>query len=55
MDPSMLTTFLETCMKLLLNSNAMKGLQESINTCVGTALGKPHVVKDWKALNKDET
>ena len=26
MDPSMLTTFLETCMKLLRDSMAMKGL-----------------------------
>jgi len=26
MDPSMLTTFLETCMKILRNSKAMKGL-----------------------------
>lgn len=34
MDPSMLTTFLETCMKLLHDSKAMKGLQELINKCV---------------------
>lgn len=26
MDPSMLTTFLETCMKLLCDSKVMKGL-----------------------------
>lgn len=26
MDPSMLTTFLETCMKLLCDSKAVKGL-----------------------------
>ena len=26
MDPSMLTTFLETCMKLLLDNKAIKGL-----------------------------
>jgi len=26
MDPSMLTTFLETCMKLLRDSKAVKGL-----------------------------
>ena len=27
MDPSMLTTFLETCMKLLCDSKVVKGLQ----------------------------
>ena len=35
MDPSMVTTFLETCMKLLRDSKAMKGLQELITRCVG--------------------
>ena len=30
MDPSMLTTFLETCMKLLCHSKAVQGLQELI-------------------------
>lgn len=40
MDPSMLTTFLETCMKLLCNRKAMKGLQELINRCVGIVLGE---------------
>lgn len=35
MDPSMLTTFLETCMKLLCNSKAMKGLQDLITRCTG--------------------
>ena len=44
MDPSMLTTFLETCMKLLRDSKAVKGLQELINRCVGNALVEPHVV-----------
>ena len=33
MDPSMLTTSLETCMKLLHDSEAMKGPQEMINKC----------------------
>jgi len=33
MDPSMLTTFLETCMKLLHDSNDVKGLRELINWC----------------------
>ena len=35
MDPSMLTTFLETCMTLPCNSKAVKGLQEIINKCAG--------------------
>ena len=34
-DPSVLTTFLETCMKLLRDSKAVKGLQELINKCAG--------------------
>lgn len=42
MDPSMITTFLETCMKLLHDSKAVKGLQELITRCVG--LGQPRVV-----------
>jgi len=49
MDPSMLTTFLETCMKLLRDSKAIKVLQELINRCVGTTPGEPHVV--WKLGN----
>lgn len=40
----MLTTFLETCMKLLCDNKAMKGLQELITRCTGTAPGEPHVV-----------
>lgn len=44
MDPSMLTTFLETCMKLLRDNKAMKGLQELINRCDGTMPGEPCVV-----------
>ena len=35
MDPSMLTTFLETYMKLLFDRKTVKGLQELINKCVG--------------------
>ena len=46
MDPLMLATFLETCMKLLRDSKAIKGLQELINKCTETAPGEPHVV--WK-------
>jgi len=45
MDPSMLTTFLETYMKLLRDSKAVKGLQELINRCVGTAPSEPRVVQ----------
>lgn len=45
MDPSMLTTFLETCMKLLRDNKAMKGLQELITRCAGTMLGEPCVIK----------
>ena len=33
-DPSVLTTLLETCMKLLHDKKAVKGLQEFINKCV---------------------
>lgn len=43
MDPSMLTTFMETCMKLLRDNKAVKGLQELITQCAG--LGEPHVVQ----------
>lgn len=35
MDPSMLTTFLETCMKLLHDNKAIKVIQELIIRCVG--------------------
>lgn len=31
----MITTLLETCMKLIHDSKAMKGLQELINQCAG--------------------
>lgn len=43
-NPSMLATFLETCMKLLCNSKAMKGLQELINICTGTAPSEPCII-----------
>jgi len=45
MGPSMLTTFLETCMKLLCDSNAMKGLQELISRCARTTPGESRVVR----------
>ena len=45
MDPSMLTTFLKTYMKLLCDNNVVKGLKELINRCAGTTLGELHVVK----------
>ena len=40
MDPSILTTFLETYMKLLRDRKAVKGLQELINRCARTTLGE---------------
>lgn len=52
MDPSLLTMFLETCMKLLRDSKAVKGLQELINRCAGTAPREPRVV--WK-IGKHKT
>jgi len=45
MDPFMLMTFLETCMKLLHDSKAVKGLQELINKCARNTLGEPRVVQ----------
>lgn len=45
MDPSVLTTFLETCMKLLHDSKAMKGLQEHINRCAGNTMDELCVVR----------
>jgi len=44
MDPSMLMTFLETCMKLLHDSKAINGLQELINRCARNTLSEPCVV-----------
>lgn len=43
MDPSMLTTFFETCMNFLHGNKAIKGLQEMITRCAG--LGEPCVVR----------
>lgn len=43
MDPYMLTTFLETCMKLLRINRAVKGLHELITRCI--ASGEPRVVQ----------
>lgn len=47
MDPSMSTTFFGTCMKLLHDSKAMKGLQELINKSGGkeNSLEGAHMVK----------
>lgn len=45
MDPSMLTTFLETCMNLLHNRKVVKGLWELINRCTGNTLGELCVVR----------
>lgn len=46
MDPSILTTFLETYMKLPRDNKAIKGLQELITRCTGTTPGEPCIV--WK-------
>lgn len=43
MDLYMLTTFLETSVKLLRDSKVVKGLQELINRCIGTAADEPCV------------
>ena len=43
MDPSMLTPFLETCMKLLRDNKVVKGLQELITRCTGS--GEPRMVR----------
>lgn len=43
LDPSMITTFLETCMKLLRDNKAINGLQELIARCVGA--GELHVIR----------
>ena len=43
MDPLMLTTFLETFMKLLNDKKVVKGLQEMINRCAVS--GEPCVVR----------
>jgi len=45
MDPSMLTTFLETCLKLLRDSKVVKGLQELINRCAKNTPGEPRIVR----------
>jgi len=47
MDPSILTTFLETCMKLLHDSKVVKRLQELINRCAKkeNAPDGPHIVR----------
>ena len=46
-DPSVLTTFLETCMKLIRDSKAVKGLQELTNKCVSkdNTFDGPYVVR----------
>ena len=45
MNPSMLTTFLETCMKLMHGNKAINGLHELINKCVGNTPGEPCMVR----------
>lgn len=43
LDPSMITTFLETCMKLIHDIKAIQGLHELITRCIESS--KPHVVR----------
>jgi len=50
-DPSMLTTLLETCMKLLHDSKAIKGLQELINKCAS----KEDALKGHCIIKKRQT
>lgn len=42
-DPSILSTFLEICMKMLRDNKVVKGLQELIARCTG--LGEPCVIQ----------
>lgn len=42
-DNSLITTFLETCMKLLRDANAVKGLWEFIARCVRA--DEPHMIR----------
>ena len=44
MNPSILTTFLETCMKFLHDKKYIKGLLELITRCARTAPGEPRIV-----------
>ena len=46
MDPSILITFLETCMKLVHDSKAIIGLQELINRCDRATLGELLIVRN---------
>jgi len=46
MDLAMITTFLETCMKLLHDNKVVKSLEELINTCARTALGELRVIRN---------
>lgn len=49
MDPSMITTFLETYMKLFRDSKVVKGLQELINRCTSMdgAIGELCMVRKF--------
>lgn len=44
-DTSMLTTFLETCMGQLKDTNVVKGLQELITRCIGS--DEPRMVQNF--------
>jgi len=45
LDLSMLTTFLDTCIKLLQDNKVVKGLQELTTSCLGTVPGEPCIVR----------
>lgn len=48
MVPLILTTFLKTCMKLLRDNKAVKGLQELITRCA--RLGEPCMVQNLESM-----
>ena len=52
MDPSMLTMFLETCMKLLHDNKVVEGSQELINRCIGAA---PRELRIVRKIEKHKT
>jgi len=47
-DPSILATFLKTCMKLLRDQKVVKGLQDLIDKCANKeeVLTKKHIVRN---------
>lgn len=53
-DPSLLTSFLQTCMKLLRDQKAVEGLQELIDNCTskGKSLPEQHAVHKITKVRK---